>query len=187
MTNRSNEPAGKSGYPSSMEPHLSAQQATQEIKAHADEDIDALIGVLDMQKPVSRSRMTALVEMLIKETITDDAEATAKAMRAQGWETELSPDENLHELAARLTSYLSREPNMQLLNQFTHSIAKTTNKKNKRQKKTTPNEPTQACDVPHQSFFGLERVPGFCLVFRLFFFGRGHVVYGLFLFLFFFF
>jgi len=126
MTNRSNEPAGKSGYPSSMEPHLSAQQATQEIKAHADEDIDALIGVLDMQKPVSRSRMTALVEMLIKETITDDAEATAKAMRAQGWETELSPDENLHELAARLTSYLSREPGVHLLNQFTHSIAKTT-------------------------------------------------------------
>src|SRR3569832_606791 len=126
MTNRSNEPAGKSGYPSSMEPHLSAQQATQEIKAHADEDIDALIGVLDMLRPVSRYRMTALVEMLIKETITDDAEATAKAMRAQGWETELSPDENLHELAARLTSYLSREPGVHLLNQFTHSIAKTT-------------------------------------------------------------
>src|SRR3569833_2555474 len=104
MTNRSNEPAGKSGYPSSMEPHLSAQQATQEIKAHADEDIDALIGVLDMQKPVSRSRMTALVEMLIKESITDDAEATAKALRARGGGTGGAPGGGRRGRAARRAS-----------------------------------------------------------------------------------
>jgi len=124
MSNR-NEESGNNAYSNSMESHLSARQANKEIKAHTDQDIDALIEALDMQKSVSRTRMIELVESLVKETITDDAEATAKAMQAQGWEADLSAGENLQSLASRLTAYLSGESGVHLLNQLTHFIAKT--------------------------------------------------------------
>lgn len=128
MIHENKDIACNSGYPSNIEPHLSAEQASQEIGSQAGREIDALINAIKMQNPVSHSSMTALVEKLVRETVANDVDAIAKAMQTMGWEAHLGKEENLRDLAMRLADYFSQEPGVGLLDRFIRSIAQTSGK-----------------------------------------------------------
>jgi hypothetical protein len=106
--------------------HLSDDEAIQIGHDGREAELAALVSALGMRVPVSTATAALLLEHIIKEQTSGDAQLVAGQMRQDGWENDLSDGEQLNVLAERLLAYLATEDGVKLFNFFVQTFAKTT-------------------------------------------------------------
>ena len=113
------------GYSSQVDPHLSHEEARQELSNDSAESIQHFIDALAMQDPVSQATALALLEALLKETTTGGAGEIGNTMRMMEWEKLMSGGESLPLIAGRAADFLNTHPGLEVFNFFVKTLSKT--------------------------------------------------------------
>jgi ADP-ribosylglycohydrolase len=113
------------GFPAHHEPHLSDDEATRITHNEDQQQLAAFVSALGMQRPVSTDKAAFLLEHMIKEQMSTDAQTIAAQMRSDHWENNFADDETVELIADRALSYLSTDEGVKLFNFFAKVFAKT--------------------------------------------------------------
>jgi hypothetical protein len=105
---------------------LSNAQARELSLDDSDQQLQEFIAALDMAQPVPAELAARLVEHVVKGATSANVDLLEAQMRIDGWESVLSPGEQLSTLAMRANAYLESPDGVEMFNLFTRNVARTT-------------------------------------------------------------
>lgn len=113
------------GYPSSLDNHLTQQEASCILHTEAREQIHRFVQALQLKTEVSDDDAASLLMNIAKQTLPPGTEEMAVQMRINNWDRCMSEDE-LQLAAKNAQAFLQSHEGIELANFFVKTMAKAT-------------------------------------------------------------
>lgn len=129
MSNSGNQnasPYTDLGYPPSIDPHLSHEEADHLMATEYPKCLQAFVDALAMKNPVSTETAAQFLENVVRAAaVPIDSASMAIQMRVNDWDKLMTEQDDLEAVAARAQAYLSTEDGIVLSNFIVGTVSRT--------------------------------------------------------------